>query len=293
MLNVQTINHHRRPVNWPMTLFMLLFHVGAVAALFNFSWPALGVAVLMWWIAGSLGIGIGYHRLLTHRGFKTPKFVEYFLTLCGTLALQGGPIGWVATHRIHHANTERDGDPHSPREGFWWSHMGWIVNGQSTHSEVESMARFVPDLSKDPFLDWLSRWSFVTQIPLIAILYWAGGWPFILWGICLRVVFSWHATCFVNSAAHVWGTRRFETRDDSRNNWWVALMTFGEGWHNNHHAFPAAARHGLSWYQIDINWYGIWLLKKLGLARKIRLADPTIYFKDANPQTGIDATSPG
>lgn len=293
MLNVQTINHHRRPVNWPMTLFMLLFHVGAVAALFNFSWPALGVAVLMWWIAGSLGIGIGYHRLLTHRGFKTPKFVEYFLTLCGTLALQGGPIGWVATHRIHHANTERDGDPHSPREGFWWSHMGWIVNGQSTHSEVESMARFVPDLSKDPFLDWLSRWSFVTQIPLIAILYWAGGWPFILWGVCLRVVFSWHATCFVNSAAHVWGTRRFETRDDSRNNWWVALMTFGEGWHNNHHAFPAAARHGLSWYQIDINWYGIWLLKKLGLARKIRLADPTIYFKDANPQTGIDATSPG
>lgn len=293
MLNIQTINHHRKPVNWPMTLFMLLFHVGAVAALFNFSWPALGVAVLMWWIAGSLGIGIGYHRLLTHRGFKTPKFVEYFLTLCGTLALQGGPIGWVATHRIHHANTERDGDPHSPREGFWWSHMGWIVNGQSTHSEVESMARFVPDLSKDPFLDWLSRWSFVTQIPLIAILYWAGGWPFILWGICLRVVFSWHATCFVNSAAHVWGTRRFETRDDSRNNWWVALMTFGEGWHNNHHAFPAAARHGLSWYQVDINWYGIWLLKKLGLARKIRLADPTIYFKDANPQTGIDATSPG
>lgn len=290
------INHHGRhwkPVNWPMTLFMLLFHVGAVMALFNFSWPALGVAVLMWWIAGSLGIGIGYHRLLTHRGFKTSKFIEYFLTLCGTLALQGGPIGWVATHRVHHANTEQDGDPHSPREGFWWSHMGWIVNGQSTHSEVASMVRYVPDLAKDPFLDWLSRWSFVTQIPLIAVLYWAGGWPFILWGVCLRVVFSWHATCFVNSAAHVWGTRRFETRDDSRNNWWVALMSFGEGWHNNHHAFPAAARHGLAWYEIDINWYGIWILKKLGLARKIRLADPTIYFKDANPQTGIDATSPG
>ncbi len=293
MLNAQTINNHRKPVNWSMTLFMLLFHVGAVAALFKFSWPALGVAVLMWWIAGSLGIGIGYHRLLTHRGFKTSKFIEYFLTLCGTLALQGGPIGWVATHRVHHANTEQDGDPHSPREGFWWSHMGWIVNGQSTHSEVASMVRYVPDLAKDPFLNWLSRWSFVTQIPLIAILYWAGGWPFILWGVCLRVVFSWHATCFVNSAAHVWGTRRFETRDDSRNNWWVALMSFGEGWHNNHHAFPAAARHGLSWYQIDINWYGIWILKKLGLARKIRLADPTIYFKDANPQTGIDATSPG
>ncbi|MBK9317308.1 MAG: fatty acid desaturase [Acidobacteria bacterium] len=293
MLNEQTIDHHRKPINWPITIFMLLFHIGAIAALFNFSWPALGVGVLMWWIAGSLGIGIGYHRLLTHRGFNTPKFVEYFLTLCGTLALQGGPIGWVATHRVHHANTEQDGDPHSPREGFWWSHMGWIVNGQSTHSEVVKLNRYVPDLTKDPFLHWLSKWSFVTQIPLMAVLYWAGGWPFILWGVCLRVVFSWHATCFVNSAAHVWGSRGFETRDDSRNNWWVALMSFGEGWHNNHHAFPAAARHGLAWYQIDVNWYSIWVMKKLGLARNVRLADPTIYFKDANPQTGIDATSPG
>jgi stearoyl-CoA desaturase (delta-9 desaturase) len=271
MQNELTVNRHKNPINWPITLFMLSFHVGAVIALFNFSWPALGVAVFLWWFAGSLGIGIGYHRLLTHRGFKTSKPVEYFLTLCGALALQGGSIPWCANHRIHHANTEREGDPHSPRHGFWWSHMGWITNGVSDHNEVNIHVRTVPDLARDRFHVWISRWNYVPQLFLFAILFWAGGWPFILWGICVRVVFSWHATCFVNSAAHVWGRRRFETRDDSRNNWWVALMTFGEGWHNNHHAFPAAARHGLAWYEVDLNWWGIWALEKLGLVEKVRL----------------------
>ncbi len=263
---------HKKAVNWPMTTFMVLFHLGAVAALFNFGWSALGAAILMWWVAGSLGIGIGYHRLLTHRGFKAPRLLEYFLTFCGALALQGGSIAWVARHRLHHAQAELDGDPHSPRHGFWWSHMGWIVNGSSDHSEVESLARLVPDLARDRFHLWISRWNFVPTLLPLGLLYWAGGLQFILWGIFARVVFSWHATCLVNSAAHVWGSRRFATRDDSRNNWWVAIMTFGEGWHNNHHAHPAAARHGLAWYELDINWYGIWTLGALGLADKIRLA---------------------
>ncbi len=273
MQNELVIDRGKRGINWPMTLFMLLFHVGAVIALFNFSWPAFGVAVLLWWVAGSLGIGIGYHRLLTHRGFETPKYFEYFLTLCGALALEGGAIAWVATHRIHHAHTERDGDPHSPRHGFWWSHMGWIVRGVSDNREVELSSRHAQDLAKDRFHIWLSSWNFMPALVLAGILYQLGGWQFILWGICVRVVFSWHATCFVNSAAHVWGRRRFETRDDSRNNWWVALMTFGEGWHNNHHAHPSAARHGLAWYELDINWYGIWVLEHLGLVRKVRLAN--------------------
>ncbi len=273
MQNELRYNYRGGGFNWPITIFMLVFHAGAVLALFNFSWPALGVAVFMMWVAGSLGIGIGYHRLLTHRGFKVPKWLEYFLTVCGTLALEGGPIPWVATHRIHHAHTERDGDPHSPLDGFWWSHMGWILNGHSVHREVEALSRYATDLAKDRFYVWLSRWHFVTQIALAAALYLLGGWEFILWGYFLRIVFSWHATWFVNSAAHVWGKRRFDTRDDSRNNWWVALLSFGEGWHNNHHAHPAAARHGLVWYEIDVNWYGIWVLKKLGLAKKVRLVN--------------------
>ncbi len=265
-------NAGERRVNWPMTLFMGLFHVGAVAALFRFSWAAFGVCVLMWWVAGSLGIGIGYHRLLAHRGFKTPKPVEYFLTFCGVLALQGGSIPWVANHRLHHAHVEREGDPHSPREGFFWAHLGWILFGRSDHNDVAATARHAQDLARDRFHVLLSQWNYVPQFFLAALLYWAGGWPFILWGIFMRVVFSWHATCFVNSAAHVWGRRRFETADDSRNNWWVALMSFGEGWHNNHHAFPSAARHGLTWYEIDPNWCVIWTLRKLGLATDVRLA---------------------
>lgn len=281
MQNESTINYRSGGFNWPVTIFMILFHAVAVYGLFNFSWSALGVGIFTWWVAGSLGIGMGYHRLLTHRGFKTPKWVEYILTLCGALALEGGPIAWVATHRIHHAYTERDGDPHSPRDGFWWSHMGWILEGHSMHREIEATSRHAADLAKDRFHVWLTRWHFLTLVALGAILYAFGGMQFVLWGIFVRIVFSWHATWLVNSAAHVWGKRRFETRDDSRNNWWVALLSFGEGWHNNHHAHPAAARHGLAWYEIDVNWYGIWVLKKLGLAKNIRL----INFPKKSSQT--------
>lgn len=273
MREATSIARKKSQVNWPMTLLMAAFHVGAIVALFNFTWSAFAVAVFLWWFTGSLGIGIGYHRLLTHRGFKAPRFVEYFLTMCGALAFEGGPIAWVANHRQHHMFAERDGDPHSPRHGFWWSHMGWIVNGVSDHREIEANGRRVPDLSSDRVHNLISRWNYVPQVILTVILYAIGGMPFVLWGIFVRVVFSWHATCFVNSAAHVWGRRRFETLDDSRNNWWVALMTFGEGWHNNHHAHPSSARHGLAWFEIDINWYGIWLLRKLGLVEKVRLAE--------------------
>jgi fatty-acid desaturase len=130
-------------------------------------------------------------------------------------------------------------------------------------------------LAKDRFHVWISRWNIAPQLILFVILYLAGGWQFVLWGICVRVVFSWHATGFVSSAAHIWGRRRFETPDDSRNNWWVTLMTFGEGWHNNHHAHPTSARHGLTWYEVDMNWYGIWALKMLGLAWQIQKVDLT------------------
>jgi stearoyl-CoA desaturase (delta-9 desaturase) len=283
MRNGLTVNRHLH-VNWPITLLMLSFHAAAADALFTFSWPALGVAVLMWWVAGSLGIGIGYHRLLTHRGFRTPKYVEYALTWCGALAFEGGPISWVATHRRHHAYAERDNDPHSPRHGFWWSHLGWIVNGVSDNRAVESVVHLAPDLAKDRFYIWLSRWNLVPTFILCGILYWAGGWRFILWGICFRIVYSWHAAFLVNSAAHTWGSRRFDTPDDSRNNWWVAWLSWGEGWHNNHHAHPASARHGLAWYEIDIHWYGIWMMERLGLARKVRVAElptSTVMFKRA------------
>jgi stearoyl-CoA desaturase (delta-9 desaturase) len=147
------------------------------------------------------------------------------------------------------------------------------VNGESDHSEVQSLTRYAQDLAKDRFHLWLSRWNFVPQIFLFGILYWAGGWQFIWWGICARVVYVWHATGLINSLGHVIGSRRFETPDNSRNLWWLALFMFGENWHNNHHAHPASARHGLAWYEMDISWYVIWTMKKLGLISKVRLAE--------------------
>jgi stearoyl-CoA desaturase (delta-9 desaturase) len=258
-------------VNWTTSIFMVIFHVGAIAALFTFSWTALFVSIALWWVSGSLGIGMGFHRLLTHRGFKTPKWVEYFLTICGTLTIEGGNIDWVVTHRIHHAHTDAPGDPHSPRDGSWWAHMGWVLRGTAQKHGEEVMMRYAPDLMRDKFQVWLNNFYWVPQVVVGLTLFALGGWTLLLWGIFLRVTVGFHATWLVNSATHMWGSRRFETTDDSTNLWWVALLTFGEGWHNNHHAHPTAARHGLTWYEVDMNWWGIRTLELLGLARDIKL----------------------
>jgi sn-1 stearoyl-lipid 9-desaturase len=259
-------------INWLTTSVMILFHLGAIAALFFFTWKAFFVALALWWISAGPGIGMGYHRLLTHRGYKTPKWVEYFLTICATLTLEGGPIFWVATHRMHHQFSDHEGDPHSPRDGKWWAHMGWILLGRSMHHDTKTLARYVPDLAKDKFHVWITNYNYVPVIALAIALFAIGGLPFLTWGIFLRTVFGLHATWLVNSATHSWGSRRFVTRDLSTNSWWVALLTWGEGWHNNHHAYPVSARHGLKWYEIDFNWYGIWALQKLKLATEVRSA---------------------
>jgi len=259
-------------LNWTTAFFMGMFHVGAVVALFYFSWKLVALLIFLNWVSGSLGIGMGYHRLLTHRSYKTPKLIEYFLTTCATLALEGGPIFWVGVHRIHHARSDKEGDPHTPHDGGWWSHMGWILGGVSSHRDTAKLARFTPDLAADPYHRWISRWHFLPMIALAAVLYALGGLPFVLWGIFLRVVVGLHSTWLVNSATHMWGKRRFVTTDDSRNNWWVALLSFGEGWHNNHHAHPTSAQHGLAWYEIDMNWWGIRTLQLLRLAKNVKLA---------------------
>ena len=283
MRNEAIINIQRKTgINWPTCITMAIFHAGAVAAFFIFSWPALIACLLLWWVSGSLGIGMGYHRLLTHRGYRTPKAVEYFLTICGTLALEAGPIAWVVTHRIHHAHTDAPGDPHTPREGGWWAHVGWILTGTAQRYDGAVRARYAPDLMKDPVHRWLDKWYFVPLIALGVGLLAVGGWPMLLWGIFLRVTVGLHATWLVNSATHMWGTRRFKTEDDSRNSWWVALLSFGEGWHNNHHAHPAAARHGLTWYELDFNWWGIRVLELLGLAKGVKLIKVAALPKEAD-----------
>jgi len=258
-------------LNWPTTIVMVLFHLGALAALFMFNWRSAAAAIFLYWMATGLGISMGYHRLLTHRSYKVPLMVEYFFAVCGALTLEGGPIFWVGTHRIHHQNSDQHGDPHSPRDGAWWAHVGWLLFGEAKHSNTRLMSKYAPDLTKHRFYVWLNNYHWLPLVLLGAVLFAIGGVSMLLWGICLRVVVGLHATWLVNSATHMWGARRFNTRDDSRNNWWVALLTFGEGWHNNHHAHPTSARHGLTWYEVDISWIQIKILKLLGMAKSVRV----------------------
>jgi stearoyl-CoA desaturase (delta-9 desaturase) len=275
-------------INWMTLIVLVFFHLGAVAALFFFSWQRLTVMVVLYVLAINVGIGMCYHRLLTHRGYLVPKWLEHVMTVCATLSLEGGPIFWVATHRVHHQLSDHEGDPHTPREGSWWAHIGWLLWGNALHAQTEVLARYVPDLSRDRFYLWLSKFHWVPLTASGALLFglgWIwGGWKnavgMLLWGAFFRVTLGLHTTWLVNSATHLWGSRRFETRDDSRNSWWVALLSGGEGWHNNHHAHPVSARHGLAWYEIDPNYWGIWLLAKLGLARKIQVAK----FDRAHPK---------
>jgi len=259
---------------------MVVFHLGAIAALFMFSWRVFAATIFLYWMTTGLGISMGYHRLHTHRSYKVPLPLEYFFAVCGALTLEGGPISWVATHRIHHQNSDQPGDPHSPREGGWWAHAGWLLSGQTNHNNTVLMSKYAPDLAKHRFYIWLNNYHWVPMVVLAVLLFAIGGLPLMLWGVFVRVVFGLHATWLVNSATHMWGRRRFATRDDSRNNWWVALITFGEGWHNNHHAHPTSARHGLAWYEFAPSWILIKILKVFGIAKSIHAAKVTSALAD-------------
>ena len=261
-------------ISWSTTIAFTIFHALAIAALFFATWDAVLVAVLLHWMCVGWGIGLGYHRLHTHRSYKTPKLLEYFFAVCGTLTLQGGPIFWTALHRIHHQHSDRDGDPHTPRDGKWWSHMLWTIFGEELHGDIEVLGRYAPDLMKDPFYRLLSKYHWVPLVVLGLALLAIGGLPWLLWGVFLRVVFGLHCTWMINSVTHIWGNRRFQTRDDSKNSFWVALFTFGEGWHNNHHAYPTSARHGMTWSEVDLSWMQIKLMSWLGLAWDVKVPTP-------------------
>ena len=269
---LQPLDRASREINWINLVAFAIFHVGAIAALFTFSWPAFAVAIFLFWMCTGLGISMGYHRLHTHRSYEVPLGLEYFFAVCGALTLEGGPIFWVATHRIHHQKSDQPGDPHSPRDGGWWAHMGWLLVGPSKHNDTPLMSKYAPDLAKDRFYVWLNDYHWVPMIVLGILLFAVGGVPFVLWGIFLRVVVGLHTTWLVNSATHMWGSRRFATPDDSRNNWLIALITSGEGWHNNHHAHPTSARHGLAWYEFDLSWIQIRILQFFSLAIHVREA---------------------
>ncbi|KAL3631776.1 Palmitoyl-monogalactosyldiacylglycerol delta-7 desaturase, chloroplastic [Castilleja foliolosa] len=249
---------------------MGFMHLLCLFAPLTFNWSAFWVAVGLYVITGLFGITLSFHRNLSHRSFKLPKWLEYFFAYCGVQALQGSPIDWVSTHRYHHQFCDSEKDPHSPLEGFWFSHMTWLFD---TYALVQRCGKpnNVGDLEKQQFYKFLQRTYIVHPIALGALLYALGGFPYIVWAMGVRIVWVYHITWLVNSACHVWGKQAWNTGDLSRNNWWVAVLAFGEGWHNNHHAFEYSARHGLQWWQIDTTWYVISLLKAIGLATDVKL----------------------
>ena len=262
---------------WGTTAFMLLLHGLALLALLPRFWSGQAVAVLLllYWLTACVGVTLGYHRLLAHRAFQVPRWLEALITTCGTLSCQHGPIDWVGLHRHHHLHSDGEADHHSSHLGIWWSHFGWMLREVPAQRFVRALT---PDLQSVSYYRWLNRNFLLLQLPLAVVLYTigcatgVGGWSLLLWGVPLRLVLVYHATWLVNSATHRWGYVSHRSGDRSRNNWWVALLTFGEGWHNNHHAYPSSARMGFRCWELDLTWWHICLLQCLGLARRVRLA---------------------
>ena len=259
--------------DWLVAGGIIFMHIGMLLAPFYITWTAVVLVPILYWFTGGLGVTLGYHRLLTHGSFKTTRWLKYTLTAIGCMAWQGPPTQWVGLHRLHHQHSDNPLDPHTPRHGFTWSHMLWCMFRVSEGRTGSDAAK---DLLRDPGLKILNRFFWVPPVALAAVLFVAGemvsamgisasGISWVVWGTFVRTVLCFHATWFVNSASHTWGYRNFQTNDNSRNLWWVALISFGEGWHNNHHAFQRSAAHGMRRFEFDLTYLTIKLLRRMGL----------------------------
>jgi len=233
-----------------------------------FSWRMLGVQFLLYCASG-MGITYSYHRQLAHKSFKSPKWLEYLAAICGMSAFQGSPYEWVSDHRYHHLHTETPLDPHSSYEGFYWSHLGWMLDSAVYKQRCGDQSN-AADLYAQPFYRWTHKNYLTFMLAHWTAVYAFGG----LAAVVYRAAFTallYHVTWLVNSASHLWGRQEYSTGDQSRNNWWVGFLAFGEGWHNNHHAFEYSARHGLRPRQFDVTYAIINLLRRVGLVHSVKL----------------------
>lgn len=257
---------------------VVLMHLGAVAAPFFFTWAGLGLFAVLAVLTGQLGLVIGFHRLLAHRSFRTFKPVEYALAMLGTLALETGPITWVGIHRYHHKHADEDIDPHTPLVSLFWAHIVWAVFEHPELRDRELRRRFGGDAHGHAVHQALERYIYPINALFAVFLLGLGvvlgglalGLSFLFWGVFARTVYIWHVTFLVASVCHKWGYRSYRTRDNSRNVWWVSVIGFGEGWHNNHHAKPLSANYGHRWYELDVSYWIILAMEAVGLAWAVR-----------------------
>jgi stearoyl-CoA desaturase (delta-9 desaturase) len=274
---------------------IVFYHLLALLACIPwlYSWSGLAWAVAGLYLFGTLGINIGYHRLLTHRGFACPRWLEHSLTVLGACCWQGSPMNWVSIHRMHHQHSDETEDPHCPRKSFFWGHMGWFLFHDPKIYDLSTYDRYARDLFKDRFYKSLERphvWRRIHRIQW-ALFFVVGavlggavsaswfvalqlGASWLVWGVFVRTVAVWHITWSVNSVTHLWGYRNFNTADDSRNNWLVGIVSNGEGWHNNHHAQPRSSAHGMRWFELDVSYITIRVLEAVGLAWDVERPRP-------------------
>jgi stearoyl-CoA desaturase (delta-9 desaturase) len=287
---------------------VLLFHLLSLLALVPalFTWTGVALVFLGNFVFGTLGINLGYHRLLTHRSFRCPKCLERVLAVLGICSLQDSPVRWVVTHRLHHQHSDDRPDPHSPLVSFFWGHLGWILQKNRWLRKRRTVAKYAKDLAEDPFFARLERnrvwlWVYLAHVVLFFACGWLAGllvtntredalWfglSVFVWGVIVRTVYVWHITWAVNSVTHCWGYRNYETGDNSRNNWLVALLTNGEGWHNNHHASQRSARHGHNWWELDLTYSTILLLQAVGLVTDVVPASVPEKLKTVSNEPGV------
>lgn len=277
-------------VYWSYAINLVVVHLLALLALYPwfFSWTGLATCIAGLYVFGTLGINLGFHRLLTHRSLVVPRWLERCLATLAVCCLQDTPARWVAIHRLHHQHSDEKSDPHSPHVNLFWGHMGWLFIKNSTHDRVLNYERFSRDVLRDRYYFWLARklrwfWVYVGHAALFFVaglaigLIWTRAWApaaqfaasILVWGVFVRTVLVWHITWMVNSLGHVVGYQNYETNDSSRNNLLIALISNGDGWHNNHHAYQRCAAHGHKWWEFDVTYLTIQLLERVGLASSV------------------------
>lgn len=279
-----------------VVISILVIHLLALLALFTFTWAGF-YSFWVLYAVSALGITFCFHRMLSHCSFKAKPVLRYLAAFLGCLSLQGGPIRWVATHRCHHANADKPEDPHTPVVyGFLWAHLLWMFFRHPKLTHAEDIHRLTLDLQKDPVLVFLERHFIIINVLFGFMLFIFGyllggvetGISVLVWGGFLRIVFVWHMTWLINSATHIWGYRNYETPDNSRNLWWLSVISMGEGWHNNHHRFQRPAKTGHRWFELDPTYLLILFLEQCGwIYDVVPLSGPTTKHLSQGPSPAV------